>query len=405
MAIIRQLHRAGFQAFAVGGCVRDLLLGLPVKDIDVATDAHPEQVEACFASAGLKTVAVGRQFGVVVVVAPGGGNVEVATFRHDGAYIDGRRPSSVAFGDAEGDVKRRDFTINALLLDPLAEQVIDHLGGLEDLSRRRLRAVGDAAARLREDRLRVLRGLRFAAQLELAIDDDTWAAIRSTALDGLSAERLMQEWSKALTGRRRGPWLRLLRTSGQLGGFCPPLAVLDAAALDELERTLDRGDPGDPLALSAALWLAPAGEAGLRWLDSQPLPAQLVKTVHWLLEHGGDAGRIMVLPVPERRRLLQHGSAALLLRSLQVIGGDSEPLRALARAHADEHAAPWRALVRAADLIALGCPQGAGLGRLLRRLEDAQLEGRFSDREGGLALARSWLADPASGDQTGATTR
>ncbi|MBA3937426.1 MAG: CCA tRNA nucleotidyltransferase, partial [Planctomycetes bacterium] len=144
---MRALVAAGHEAYLVGGCVRDLLLGRAVHDADVATNAHPEQVEACAAAAGWRTVAVGRQFGVIIVVAPGGANVEVATFRHDGAYIDGRRPTTIAFTSAVADVQRRDFSVNALLYDPLQGLVIDHVDGLADLAARRLRAVGDATAR------------------------------------------------------------------------------------------------------------------------------------------------------------------------------------------------------------------------------------------------------------------
>ncbi len=406
LAIVAALQRAGHQAYAVGGCVRDLLLGRAVKDVDVATSAHPEQVEACFSALGTKTVAVGRSFGVVVVVTPDGRHFEVATFRHDGAYIDGRHPTGIVFSTVEDDVNRRDFTINTLLFEPSSQQIVDHVGGLDDLEHRLLRAVGDAVSRLREDRLRVLRGLRFAAQLGLTIETSTWEALRSTTLEGLSSERLMQEWWKGLAGPRRGAWLGLLRSSGQLAAFCPPLAALPIATLDRLERDLERGHGDDPPALSAALWLSPAGAAGSAWLARQPLAANLVKSIHWLLDHAGDPGRILASPLADRRRLLQHETAGALIRLLEITSNDPGAVRTLAEEYRREQAAgSWRALIRAADLLDLGYAPGPGMGRLLRRLEDAQLEGRFTDRSDGLALAKRWLDAAGAGGETDTTAR
>ena len=389
------LTQAGYQAYAVGGCVRDLLLERPVHDLDLATNAHPEQVEAVFAAAGQRTVAVGKQFGVVVVVTPGGANVEVATFRHDGAYIDGRRPTAVTFSSAEDDVRRRDFTVNALLHDLSAGLVLDHVGGLDDLAARQIRAVGDAAARLREDRLRVLRALRFAAHLDFRIEPLTWQALCTTTLTGLSAERVMQEWFKGLAGPAVGNWFRLLTASGQMKEFCPPLAMIDGETRAQLESRLDRADFGEDKALSATVWLssatAPQAEA---WLAQQPLPAQLVKSVRWLLSHGRDPALLAALPTASRRRMWQHADARRLGRLLRCWHGDTSIVADLEQELAAEiRAGPWRPLVRADDLIDLGCSPGPALGSLFKRLEDAQLEGRFSTREDGLALARRWFAD------------
>jgi tRNA nucleotidyltransferase/poly(A) polymerase len=400
--VAETLQRAGYQAYAVGGCVRDLLLARPVNDLDLATNAHPEQVESVFSAAGLRTVAVGRQFGVVVVVTGSGANVEVATFRHDGAYIDGRRPVSVTFSSAEDDVRRRDFTVNALLHDLSAGLVIDHVGGLDDLAARRIRAVGDAAARFQEDRLRILRALRFAAHLGFAIETSTWEALCSIPLAGLSAERVMQEWFKGLAGERLREWYRLLVASGQMAAFCPPLAMLADEARAELEIRLERARADGDKALGAAIWLSSAAvDQADAWLLQQPLPAQLVKSIRWLLIHGRDPDALRALPLAARRRLWRHADATRLGLLLRWWHGATPIVAELERELAAEAAGgPWRGLVRAEDLMALGCPAGPVLGVLLKRLEDAQLEGRFTQREDGLALARQWIADAAKPSQS-----
>src|SRR5512142_218506 len=163
--VVRQFRQAGHQALWAGGCVRDLLLGLTPSDYDVATDATPEQVMALFR---YRTVPVGVSFGVVRVRGPlgQGDEVEVATFRSDGAYVDGRHPESVVFSSPRLDAERRDFTINAMFLDPLTGEVIDYVGGRADLKNRILRAIGDPEARFREDKLRLIRAVRFAARFD-----------------------------------------------------------------------------------------------------------------------------------------------------------------------------------------------------------------------------------------------
>jgi tRNA nucleotidyltransferase/poly(A) polymerase len=388
-SIATTLRDAGHEAWFVGGCVRDLLLGRAVKDVDVATDATPERVESLFP----KTLAVGKSFGVMIVVAPSGANVEVATFRHDGRYLDGRRPEQVTFGTAVEDVARRDFTVNALLLQPLSGEVADHVGGLADLRERRLRAVGDASARLHEDRLRVLRALRFAAQLDLAIEPATWTAVRATELSGLSSERIVQEWFKGLDGARRGAWLRLLADSGRLAEFCAPLAGI---TIEATAAALDRLDAGSSRAARAAAWLAAAaaGETAT-WLERMPLEKAFVRQLSWLLERLRALPEIPALGVAARRRLALDPLAGDLLAAARATAPEGPGTIALAAAIAVEAAGPRHApLLRAGDLLGLGLKPGPRVGDLIKRLEDAQLEGRFGTREDGLELARRWLADP-----------
>src|SRR5215212_5376030 len=190
-SIVKRLREHGHVAYFAGGCVRDLLLGLEPKDWDVATDAPPGRVRELVS----KTEAVGAAFGVILVRV-GRSQVEVATFRAEGSYLDGRRPSEVRFTTAEEDAKRRDFTINGLFLDPLeGDRVIDFVGGQEDLASRTLRAIGDASARFAEDHLRLLRAVRFAARFGLEIAPLTASAIEATGplLKGISPERIAEE--------------------------------------------------------------------------------------------------------------------------------------------------------------------------------------------------------------------
>ncbi len=193
--IVTTLRSAGHEAYFAGGCVRDLLLGNAPADYDIATSARPQEVERLFR----RTVAVGAQFGVIVVLEDDK-EFEIATFRSDGNYLDGRRPESVTFSDAESDAQRRDFTINGLFYDPVEERVLDFVDGQRDLDARIVRAIGDPRQRFAEDKLRVLRGVRFSSRLDFAIEPATWEAIREGAsqVSAVSAERIRDELVKIL---------------------------------------------------------------------------------------------------------------------------------------------------------------------------------------------------------------
>lgn len=211
--VVRTLQGAGFRALWAGGCVRDELLGLTPNDYDVATDARPEQVMRLFR----RSIAVGAAFGVIEVIGPRGPHrehltVEVATFRSDGRYLDGRRPESVTFSSPEEDAKRRDFTINGMFFDPIAGTLHDFVGGQADLRAKVLRAIGDPAERFAEDKLRVLRAVRIAARFELDIDPTTLDAAKAIApeITVVSAERIAEELRKLLTHPHRGRGVRML---------------------------------------------------------------------------------------------------------------------------------------------------------------------------------------------------
>ncbi len=220
---VTRLRDAGHEAYFAGGCVRDYLLGLEAHDFDIATSAKPEEVQKIFS----RTVPVGAQFGVILVLE-GGCEFQVATFRADGAYLDGRRPSEVVFTSAEGDALRRDFTVNGLFYDPVAGEVIDFVGGRDDLKARVIRAIGCAVDRFAEDKLRVLRGVRFAASLDFEIESGTWEAIRAgaSAIGQVSAERIREELCKILLSPRRVRGFDLLDASGLLGEILPEMEPL-----------------------------------------------------------------------------------------------------------------------------------------------------------------------------------
>ncbi|MEJ7609096.1 MAG: CCA tRNA nucleotidyltransferase [Bryobacteraceae bacterium] len=217
--IVARLKAAGFQAYLVGGCVRDLLLRIQPRDYDVATDATPDQVLALFP----KAHRIGAHFGVVLVQQFGAG-VEVATFRSDHDYTDGRRPEAVRFEkDPKQDALRRDFTINALFMDPESSEILDYVGGRKDLAAATLRAIGEPEVRFAEDHLRMLRAVRFAARFRFKIEDATMGAIQRLAekIELVSAERIRGELVRILTegGARQG--MEMLDESGLLSLLLP----------------------------------------------------------------------------------------------------------------------------------------------------------------------------------------
>ncbi|MEX0586183.1 MAG: CCA tRNA nucleotidyltransferase, partial [Pirellulales bacterium] len=204
LEIVRRLRDAGHEALWAGGCVRDQLLGLAPKDYDVATNATPDQIREVFGRR--RTLPIGAAFGVITVLGPrSAGQIEVATFRTDATYSDGRHPDSVTFTNAEHDAQRRDFTINGLFFDPVANEVVDYIGGQQDLETRILRAIGDPRLRLREDKLRMLRAVRFAASFGFQIEPATLQAIQEMApeVTTVSAERIGMEIRRMLTDSHR----------------------------------------------------------------------------------------------------------------------------------------------------------------------------------------------------------
>src|SRR3989441_8909622 len=209
--IVRELRSRGHEAYLVGGCVRDMVMAIEPADYDIATSARPEEIVGIFP----RTESIGAQFGVILVIYRGH-PFEVATFRSDEAYIDGRRPTGVVFTDARQDVARRDFTINGLLYDPVTGDVIDYVNGQEDIRAKIVRAIGDPHARFEEDKLRILRAVRFGARLGYTIESATWDAVRAMApkIHQVSSERIREESTRILTEGQAARGFRMLEESG-----------------------------------------------------------------------------------------------------------------------------------------------------------------------------------------------
>src|SRR5205085_830344 len=225
--IVRRLRAAGHVAYYAGGCVRDLLSGQPAKDFDVATDARPEVVQKIFP----RTYAGGAHFGVIVVLE-NGFQFEVATFRSDDVYLDGRRPREVHFSSPEQDAERRDFTINGMFFDPAKNEVIDFVGGQNDLKVKLIRAIGDPAQRFAEDRLRMLRAIRFATVLEFEIEKETRSALQqnSASITEISAERIRDELVRVFLSPQRLRGWDLLDQSGLLRAILPEIEPMKGCA-------------------------------------------------------------------------------------------------------------------------------------------------------------------------------
>lgn len=429
LRIVRELRDAGHVAYFAGGCVRDELLSLRPTDFDVATDAAPARVRALFP----RSSEVGAAFGVVLVhgagllprddraVAEGrsvGSNVtvEVATFRADGPYTDARRPDSVRFSTPEDDARRRDFTINALFLDPLLEpgmpgRVIDFVGGQADLAARVVRAVGDPDKRLAEDHLRALRAVRFAARLGFAIDASTREAVSRHAaeLRGVSRERIGDELRRMLVHPSRAEAVALVE---QLG--------LDAPVLNESPRAGGpRGDAllaamaadptraeGLPFAAYLAAWaiareggpamsggLAEARTAGLvrTWRSALCLSNDETEQFADILRtHAVLASRWGAMRTSERKRLASRGTfaASLALFAGADPAGTIRILSDVKQLQADGIGLNPEPLITGEDLIAEGMAPGPLFKRVLDEVRDAQLEGRVTTKAAAMELAR-----------------
>src|SRR5262245_48642646 len=410
--IVRRLRTAGHEAYFAGGCVRDQLLGRPPLDFDVATSAPPDAVQGLFRH----TVPVGEQFGVILVLE-GGDRFEVATFRSDDAYVDGRRPSRVHFGSAHEDAQRRDFTINALFLDPLTDRVVDLVGGEADLRAGIVRAVGDASARIGEDRLRMLRAVRFAARLGFTIEPTTYAAIVGAAstITDIAAERIGEEIVKLLTegGARRG--FELLADTGLLAAVLPEVMRMRGVAQspdfhpegDVFVHTMlllaqCPAGVSETLALGALLHdVAKPVSVGhhkgrITFYGHQSVGAEMALDICKRLRRSRATGDRVAYLVRNHLRLVQAPEMRLatLKRMLREPGFDE--LLALARMDAlasngdltyvdfcirrraeilREDAMHPPPLLGGHDLIALGYTPGPVLGDILRALEEAQLDG------------------------------
>ncbi|MEW4567751.1 CCA tRNA nucleotidyltransferase [Tautonia sp. JC769] len=420
--VVRGLRDAGHQALWAGGCVRDLLIGLTPSDYDVATDAPPERVMQIFR----RTVPVGVSFGVVKVIGPrGAGEVEVATFRSDGAYIDGRRPESVVFSSPEEDASRRDFTINGMFFDPISEAIIDYVGGKEDLDRGLLRAIGDPAARFKEDKLRLVRAVRFAARFGLRIEPETEAALRAMApeITVVAAERIAQELRRMLVHPSRSAAMRVLMDFGLAAVIVPellclvgvPAGVAARPDRDRWEQTLAVIDalPHDPsfgLALAGLFCEVGRGATGSDPVEALDRAADRLKfanverdAARWLVSHHAALVEPKSLPVARLKRLLaEPGIAELLALHRAAAEAADLPIGHVSFCEQylrDEPDGPIRPvpLIDGNDLKAMGLRPGPAFKQWLDRSYDAQLEGKVANQGEAIAWLRRQIEADGSG--------
>ena len=389
MQVVRSLTEAGNIAYFAGGCVRDRLMGLEPTDYDIATDARPDAVGKLFR----KSQHVGESFGVMLVSSMGH-QIQVAAFRTEGVYSDGRHPDTVTYSDARHDAQRRDFTINGLFENPLTGELIDFVGGQADLKAKLIRAIGDPHARLREDRLRMLRAVRFSARFGFAIDAATSEAIRASAddLSGVSPERIGQELKQMLSDRNRAVAAMELQTLGldqavlhephqaaapnRLGRLPVDVAYPTALAAWLLDRHEDADAEVTARARrwSAALLLSNADQTAMsRCLD-------VYETLR---------GSWPQLGVAKQKRLAAGGEFDEALLLLQATDPKAfATIRREVSVLAESDLAP-PVLIGGHDLIALGLPRGPLFKRVLDAVYDAQLEGTVREKAAALALAKT----------------
>lgn len=433
--VVRRLHSHGFRALLAGGCVRDLLLGLEPWDYDVATDADPHQVTGIFTSAR----PVGAHFGVVEVRL-GGHVFEVARFRRDLGYSDGRRPDGVEFADETEDARRRDFTVNGMFWDPLTDRVLDYVGGRADLKGRVIRTIGAAADRFAEDRLRMMRAVRFGCRFHWRIDGATFSAIRrlSGNLTAVSKERIRDEFVRILMEGGAPQGVRWLIDSGLITGIVPEVLALDGVAQppefhpegDVLTHTLIMlglmRNPSPELAI--AVLLHDVGKPGtfesadrIRFDNHARVGARMAEAICRRLRFSGEATRHVVRLVADHHRFMhvrqmrksklkrflrmERFEEHLELHRIDCLAshGNLENYtfcRQALDALASDEIRP-DPLVTGRDLIELGYTPGPAFKAALRAVEDGQLEGRVKDRESALLVARGQIDRFVKSPRTG----
>ncbi len=398
--VVRQLRDAGFQAFWAGGCVRDQLLGILPKDYDVATSARPEQVRDLFGHR--RSLPIGAAFGVITVLGPrSAGQIEVATFRRDAAYSDGRHPDSVTFSDPQEDAQRRDFTINGLFYDPLAEQVIDYVGGQDDLQSGVIRAIGVPRDRITEDKLRMLRAVRFAAKFGFAVEPTTLQAVQEQAneLVIVSAERIAEELRKMLTLDRRRLAVELLAQAQLLEIVLPEARGVHTQAWQQTLRILERlPNPTFPQAFATLLRpLAetPAALAQLVDIVCRRLKFSVeeLSQVQRLLREEPLLRRASHFTWPQLQRLLATPGIEAILDFAAAVSHELDPDAHeldLCNRMLDLPAALMNPppLINGEDLKLLGLSPGPQFRTILDQVRDQQLESLINTPEEALQLAR-----------------
>ncbi len=422
-SIIRKLQRSGHEAYLAGGCVRDRLRGSVPKDFDIATSALPEKVQSLFK----KTIPVGVQFGVVIVVEEST-PFEVATFRTESKYLDGRRPSEVSFATVEEDSKRRDFTVNGLYFDVESKKILDFVEGARDIKAKIIRTIGDPKQRFAEDHLRLMRAVRFAVQLGFQIEDRTWRAVCEMAplIAGVSIERIRDEFSKILTSEDPERGILLLDEAKLLQVFLPEVELLKG-----VEQPMEHHPEGDvfvhTLLLMKGLKHAPLELAMGALLHDIAKPQTFVRAPDRIRFHGHDTiGAEESVKIC--KRLSFSNGQTVLIRELvaqhlrfkdafQMKQSTLKRFLSLPRfdLHLELHRLdclashkkleayhftkqkwtefqqlppPSLKLVTGGDLIKLGFKPGPEFSKMLRFVEDAILEGTVKSRAEGVALLK-----------------
>jgi len=433
--IVAQLQRAGHTAYLAGGCVRDQLLGIEAKDHDIATSARPEEVQRLFPRV---TDLTGKSFGVVRVLV-GEESYEVATFRLDGPYRDGRHPESVRFATAQEDAQRRDFTINGLFFDPVAQRLIDYVGGEADLRAGIVRAIGNPAERFAEDHLRLLRAIRFATRLIFRIEPKTWEAMRAAAsmIRTVSAERIRDELNKIFIASKPELGLDLLDQSGLLKEVLPDIAAMhgveqppqfhpEGDVYEHVRLMLSKIEqPNLELVLGVLFHdvgkkpTAKVDENGrVRFNEHESVGAEMaeqimtglrydnktIQTVRELIQHHMQFKDVPHMRPSTLKRMMARPTFELELELHRIdcasSHGDLKHYDFLK--HQLETMSPEQidppSLISGNDLKAMGLPPGKTIGRIKEAVRVAQLEGTVQTRaealEMALKLANGGLDDP-----------
>ncbi len=425
LEIVRRLRSRGHRALWAGGCVRDMLLGTPPQDYDIATDAPADRVARLFPGA----IEVGAHFGVALV-RMGGHTFEVARFRRDGDYSNGRHPDRVVFTDEREDALRRDFTVNGMFYDPVEDRVIDYVGGREDLDRRVIRTIGDPLNRFGEDRLRMMRAIRFACRLHWGLEPRTLRAIReqSSRIREISWERVRDEFVKILTEGGAPLGIRWLIDSGLMAHTIP-----EVAAMEGIPQPAEYHPEGDVLThtlimlgvmrspspeLAAGVLLHDVGKPGtfdvsdrIRFTNHVRVGAQIAGGICNRLRYSTDQTRHITRLVADHHRFMhvremrpsklkrflrtERFDDHLELHRLDCLASHGNLANHRFCRNALEDLLPEdirpAPLITGHDLIALGYTPGPAFKQVLSAVEDGQLEGKVTDRESALALADETL--------------
>lgn len=431
--IVKTLQKHGYKAFFAGGCVRDMIMGKESEDYDIATSALPEDIMKLFE----RTIPVGVQFGVVIVVRDGH-NFEVATFRTEGSYTDGRHPDYVAFSTPEADVKRRDFTINGLLYDPVKNEILDYVGGQEDISKGIIRTIGNPAERFTEDKLRMIRAARFACRFNFPIHEDTQRAIVQLAknIHVVSAERIREELEKILTGTNPHIGIKLLDELCLLQEILPEVSSMKGV------RQPENFHPEGDVFVHTLLCLSKLA----------PVPEEGVERPSWTLAMGillHDIGKTITFEELDRIRFNLHEKVGadmtakicdrlktsnaekdrivwLVLKHLYFKDAQKMRLSKLKRLLAEEgypelaelcridalassgdlsdyhycqemfsklshEEVKPKPLITGHDLIDMGLKPGPVFKDILTKIEDEQLEGNVTTKEAAIEMAKSLI--------------